>query len=167
MKAILMGLVCLSVLATSCSNVGETAPTFFFTTLDGDTIDSNDLKDKIIVVNVWATWCPTCIREIPELNRLQAKYAGDTSVVFLGLCDESAQPMENILTRFPFSYLQVANAEQYTKKLQTRLVKTYPQNLIIDHNFNIVFEVSDGSADIYTALDTKLQELVNQHQPTE
>lgn len=161
MKSILLGIICLSLVATSCSNIGETAPEFTFTTIDSNTIDSNSLKDKIIVVNVWATWCPTCIKEIPELNRLQAKYASDTSIVFLGLCDESQQLMDNILTRFPFNYKQVAEAQKYTSKLQTRLVKTYPQNLIIDHNFNIVFEVSDGSADIFSALDTKLQELVN------
>lgn len=144
----------------SCSKIGKPAPSFAFTTIDNQVIDSESLKDKIIVVNVWATWCPTCIKEIPELNRLQAKYAEDTSVVFIGLCDEDSGKMGQILERFPFSYIQVALAEKYTNKLQSRLVKTYPQNVIIDHNFDIVFEVSDGSEDIYTSLDNKLEELL-------
>ena len=146
---------------TSCSKIGKPAPSFSFTSIDNQVIDSETLKDKIIVVNVWATWCPTCIKEIPDLNRLQAKYADDTSVVFIGLCDEDVTKMTTILKRFPFNYIQVAEAEKYTSKLQTRLVKTYPQNVIIDHNFDIVFEVSDGSKDIYSSLDGKLQSLLN------
>jgi thiol-disulfide isomerase/thioredoxin len=146
---------------TSCSKIGKSAPSFSFTSIDGQVIDSESLKDKIIVVNVWATWCHTCIKEIPELNRLHSKYADDTTVVFLALCDEDKRTMDVLLTRFPFNYQQVSKAEEYTKKLQTRLVKTYPQNVIIDHDFNIVFEVSDGSADIFTALDNKITEIQN------
>jgi len=156
-------LVCCILLVSgflSCSKIGKPAPSFSFTSLDNEVIDSETLKDKIIVVNVWATWCHTCIKEIPDLNRLQAKYADDTSVVFIGLCDESPEFMKPLLNRFPFNYKQVANAESYTSKLQTRLVKTYPQNVIIDHNFEVVYEVSDGSSDIYSALDSKLQELI-------
>lgn len=160
MNRLYFAFIMLATMLASCSKIGKPAPAFSFTTLSNDVYDSESLQNKIIVVNVWATWCPTCIKEIPELNRLQAKYASDSSVVFIALCDEPAEKMQPILDRFPFSYKQVANAETYTKKLQTRLVKTYPQNIIIDHNFDIVFEVSDGSDDIYTALDTKLQEVL-------
>ena len=84
-------------LGSSCSNVGDTAPTFKLKTTEGYVLNSQNLQGKIIVVNVWATWCPTCIQEIPALNRLKAKYAGDTSIVFLGLCEEGTNQMNQVL----------------------------------------------------------------------
>lgn len=149
---------------SSCSNVGESAPRFEFTSQSGDTVTSHQLKGKIIVVNVWATWCGTCIREIPDLNRLYRKYQNDTNVSFLALCDDSEDKMNKILSRFDFLYPQVPDASEYTSKLQTRLVKTYPQNLILNQDMEIVFEVSDGSKDIFSSLDAKIQELKSKHQ---
>jgi hypothetical protein len=43
--------------------------------------------------------------------------------------------------------------------LKSGIVKTYPQNLILDRNGKVVFEHTDGSSDIFKALDEKLQEL--------
>ncbi len=160
MKNYFLIILSLLLLGSSCSNVGDTAPSFKLKTADGYVLNSNNLQDKIVVVNVWATWCPTCLQEMPALNRLQAKYAEDTSIVFLGLCEEGANDMNQILKRFPFNYHQVANAGKYSDKLQTRVVKTFPQNLIINNKFEIVFEVSDGSFDIFRSLDEKITELI-------
>ncbi|MCB9261762.1 MAG: TlpA family protein disulfide reductase [Flavobacteriales bacterium] len=143
----------------SCSKVGEKAPAFSMKTISGDSINSADLLGKTIVLNVWATWCPSCIKEMPELNKLHKKYESDTALVFIALCDDDESKMKNILQRFDFDYLQVADAKKYTSKIQSRLVKTYPQNLILDDNFNIVFEVSDESENIFEAMDSKIQEL--------
>jgi len=41
------------------------------------------------------------------------------------------------------------------------VVKTFPQNLIINNKFEIVFEVSDGSFNIFRSLDEKITELIN------
>ncbi len=149
----------ITALVSACSKLGEQAPDFRFTTLKGTEVSSQNLSGKIIVLNVWATWCGTCIREMPELNKLYTKYESDTSIVFLALCDNNASDMDKVLCRFDFLYPQVSNASQYSSKLQTRMVKTYPQNVILDENFKIVFEVSDGSNHLFGSLDSKIQEL--------
>lgn len=151
---------CLQLFA--CSNVGETAPEFEFTTIDGEYISSESLEGKTIVLNVWATWCPTCIREIPDLNKLVTKYQNDTSVVFLALCDDEPEKMKWALDKFPFSYKHVVDTDKVSDKLQTRLVKTYPQNLIINDKMEIVFEVSDGSNDIFESIDSQLELLLSE-----
>ena len=66
-------------------------PGFTVTDLDGKTVSFADLKGKVVLVNFWATWCPPCRAEIPDLIALQEKYR-DTLVV-LGISeDEDATP---------------------------------------------------------------------------
>ena len=45
--------------------------------LEGDRIIKNDYRNKVTLVNFWATWCPPCVEEIPLLNNLQAEMKGE------------------------------------------------------------------------------------------
>ena len=65
---------------------------FTVTDLDGKTISSSDLKGKVVLVNFWATWCPPCRAEIPDLIALQNKHR-DTLVV-LGVSEDEIAPEE-------------------------------------------------------------------------
>ena len=68
-------------------------PGFTVTDLDGKTVSFADLKGKVVLVNFWATWCPPCRAEIPDLVALQDKYRD--KLVVLGISeDEDATPQE-------------------------------------------------------------------------
>src|SRR3954451_12500146 len=70
----------------------DVAP-FTVTDLDGKTVSIADLKGKVVLVNFWATWCPPCRAEIPDLVKLQEKYRD--KLVILGISeDEDASPQE-------------------------------------------------------------------------
>jgi thiol-disulfide isomerase/thioredoxin len=59
---------------------------FTVTDLDGRTISSADLRGKVVLVNFWATWCPPCRAEIPDLIKLQDKYRD--KLVVLGISED-------------------------------------------------------------------------------
>lgn len=159
----LFNLLIVVVIFASCSNTGKTIEKFSLNTINGETIHSEALKGKIVVINIWATWCGMCIKEIPELNRLQEKYKNDSEVVFVAFSDENNEKVKATLSRFPFNYTQIVNADNYTSKLKTRLVKTYPQNLILDKNQKVVFDITEAKGDIFSMLDTEIIKLKNQH----
>lgn len=52
-----------------------------FNDVDGKTIDFSQFKGKIIMVNMWATWCPPCVRELPAIERLATKFKAEDFVL--------------------------------------------------------------------------------------
>ena len=58
-----------------------TRPAFSVTTLAGETLDSEELRGWVVLVNVWATWCPPCRLEVPSLQALHEERAEDGLVV--------------------------------------------------------------------------------------
>lgn len=50
--------------------VGDAAPTYGATLLSGDSVSTSQLKGKVVLLNVWATWCAPCREEIPYLQAL-------------------------------------------------------------------------------------------------
>ncbi len=62
----------LSGMASPPLRIGGLAPSFELENMKGEIIKSSDLKNKIVIVNFWATWCAPCIKEIPELNKAYA-----------------------------------------------------------------------------------------------
>jgi thiol-disulfide isomerase/thioredoxin len=64
---------------------GEEAPDFELELLNGETFKlSRDGKDKVVVIDFWATWCPPCLEAMPHMGEL-AREMADKPIVFLGI----------------------------------------------------------------------------------
>jgi thiol-disulfide isomerase/thioredoxin len=68
-------------------------PAFTLTALDGHPLSSSDWRGKVVLVNFWATWCPPCRAEIPDLIALQNKYRD--KLVVLGISEDDG-PVEDV-----------------------------------------------------------------------
>ena len=69
---------------TGVAELEGTAPRFEVATLAGDTVASDALRGRVVLVNFWATWCGPCRLEMPALQRLHEAHA-DEGLVVLGL----------------------------------------------------------------------------------
>jgi thiol-disulfide isomerase/thioredoxin len=59
----------------------QPAPPFSFADPGGNTVSLADFSGKLVVLNLWATWCAPCLREMPSLDRMQARLGEDVVVL--------------------------------------------------------------------------------------
>jgi peroxiredoxin len=71
---------------------GGAAPDFALPDLQGRTVRLSELRGKAVVVDFWATWCPPCLFQVPELNAFWKKHrdAGDVAVIGVAVDAEGA-----------------------------------------------------------------------------
>ncbi|MDQ7041325.1 MAG: TlpA disulfide reductase family protein [Rhodothermus sp.] len=109
--------------------VGRPAPELTFRLVETDEPRTlSAYRGQVILLNLWATWCPPCLAEIPELNRFQQVYR-DQGVVVIMISDEPRQtilefmkkrPLEAVSgylpedTRWPWPYNRVEQARPTT-----------------------------------------------------
>lgn len=77
------------------------------------------LQGKVVVVNVWATWCQPCIEEFAQLNGLVDRYR-ERNVVFVAVTAEGASRFEDLLAKKPFRYLQLASGQKAIEAIVER-----------------------------------------------
>ena len=64
------------------------APDFTFPGLDGKMVSLSDYKGKVVLVNIWATWCPPCVKEMPSMEKLYRKFKRENFEILAVSIDE-------------------------------------------------------------------------------
>lgn len=63
--------------AVAAPRIGAPAPTFTTSTPEGEPLALTDLRGQVVVLNIWATWCPPCRAEMPALEAVWTRYRED------------------------------------------------------------------------------------------
>jgi len=110
--------------------VGSPAPDFHLTTLDGKAVSLADYRGKTLVLNDWATWCPPCRVETPDLVAAAKKFGAKRDVVFLGIDSTEAAPIVRaFVASKSIAYAQAIDGD---KAFSTAYdVRAYPTTFVI------------------------------------
>ncbi len=122
--------------------IGFPAPSFTFPLLGGGTGSLADHKGKVILVNVWATWCPPCIDEMPSLQRLhdQMRSEGEPFVILAVSIDVlGEEPVRKWVDRFNLTFPILLDPRGNIKKLYR--TKGVPETFIIGPNGQFVQKI--------------------------
>ncbi len=128
-----------------------------FQTLQGKQITVQELNSKVVVINLWATWCGPCVHEINSLNALEKRYQNNDKVVFLAISNEKTSRIQRFLSKKQFTYQQIAN-NTFFETLQTGLVSSIPKHYVIDQNQNVVLFVDGAPDDIQEQLASAIDQ---------
>lgn len=91
-------------------------------------------KGKVVIINVWATWCGPCLEEIPHLNRLQEAYRDDGLVV-ISLSDEARSELQAFEELLPMdSETGYADGSKRMPKAIQEAFTIRPTSYIVDRN---------------------------------
>ena len=117
-------------------NAGDSAPDFTITTDAGKTVTVKDFGGKVLLLKFWATWCGTCIEEIPSLNQM-ARQLGPKGLVVLGVSvDKDEKLYKDFLARSPLAYPTARDPEEKIN-LSYGTVQ-YPESYLIDRNGKVI-----------------------------
>jgi thiol-disulfide isomerase/thioredoxin len=111
-------------------------PDLTFKTIDGRTMTSGDWKGKVTLVNFWATWCPPCREEIPDLIKLQERYKDQLQIIGVSSDEGPVEEVAKFVAEHRMNYAIVMETPELTKAFPG--IFALPTTFVIDQEGRMV-----------------------------
>jgi peroxiredoxin len=108
--------------------------------LTGKTWTLSELRGKVVLVNFWATWCPPCRKEMPDLQKLYEQF-GPQGLVILGISDEETQKVEPFIRERKVTFPVLLDPGR--KANDAFIVEGIPKTFVYDRNGKLVAQSID------------------------
>jgi thiol-disulfide isomerase/thioredoxin len=151
----LIGLLFVGAVGQQTDSIAE----FSLPKLDGRILRSQELKDNIVVLDFWATWCENCVNEIPEFNRLEKEYSSQ-GVKVIGLAVQSgwASDVQKFAKQYNMRYTVLVGNDDTVSDFG---IISFPNTYVIGPGWKLYKKYSGMSetkaADIRRDIETLLQ----------
>ena len=133
--ALLLGGLCSALTVAAALKAGDDAPDLAPFKLEGKLPDT--LKDKVVLLDFWASWCDPCRESFPVMEELQKQYGPQGFVIIAINVDENKADMEEFLKKNAATFVVVRDAKQ--KLVEKVGVATMPSSFLIDRSGKVLF----------------------------
>jgi peroxiredoxin len=113
---------------------------FTLTDLGGKTWTLKELRGKVVLVNFWATWCPPCRKEMPDLDLLFHQFA-DQGLVVLAISDENADKVKPFVQERKVTYPVLLDPGR--KVIESFQIEGIPKSFLYDREGKLVAQAID------------------------
>ena len=130
------------------TNIGDKAPDFVLNKMNGDKMALSSLKGQKVFLNFWASWCPPCKAEMPDIQKL---YQEDNNIAILAV---NLQEENKKVINFMFSnnYTFPVVMDKTGQVARDYLVRGIPTTYILDEN-GIIMNKASGALNYEQMLD--------------
>jgi thiol-disulfide isomerase/thioredoxin len=124
---------------TTGTEVGSNMPEYSATNLDGSKFELAARREKVVLLNVWATWCGPCRYEIPELQRIHNENASrGFEVVGVSVDESGVESVKQFVDEYKMTYPVTLDPQgKLANILQTSVL---PTSVLLDRNGKIVWK---------------------------
>ena len=138
---------------------GFNLPIFNAISILNDTINTNSLKGKPTIINLWFVGCPPCEAEVPGLNQLANKYHDKANFIAIGR--NSEKYLKDFLNDNEWNFKHINDPDEVLIRNRFNHVWGFPTTFIADKNGKIVKAFSGGKTD-----STAVQSIIDEIEPT-
>ncbi|WP_019376326.1 TlpA disulfide reductase family protein [Virgibacillus halodenitrificans] len=118
--------------------VGNIAPDFELNTLNGEVVKLSDFRGQRVMLNFWATWCPPCRAEMPDMEKFHKNKDVKILAVNLTETESSRQAIEDFIKEFGVSF--TVPLDEKTNVADQYQIQPIPTSYMIDSNGRIQFK---------------------------
>jgi peroxiredoxin len=120
------------------------APDFTFSDLNGVKVSLAAYRGKVVMVNIWATWCPPCRQEMPSMQRLYEKFKGENfEILAVSIDSEGREAVAPFMRKMNLTFPALLDPGETIRPLYG--ITGVPESFIIDKK-GIVVEKIIGPA---------------------
>jgi thiol-disulfide isomerase/thioredoxin len=112
------------------------APPFLLTDLDGQPISTAAYHGKVVLINFWATWCPPCNEEIPEMIALANKYKDNLQIIGVSMDDDPPSTVRAFARAHNMNYPIVMGSDKLSEEYGG--VDALPTTFVLDTQGRVV-----------------------------
>ncbi len=133
-------------------------------TIDGSSFKVEDKKGKVVLLNLWATWCGPCRAEMPELIELQNKYKDQNfEIVGLNSDDETTEQIKDFAGKMNLNYtLGWADTKLMGELLRISKFNGIPQSYMIDRDGKLRGVFTGGGPKVIAQLKETADKVINE-----
>lgn len=124
------------VVSSSLDSTGQKAADFTLTDLDGKKVTLSDLKGKNVYINFWATWCPWCIKELPDIEKVYQEYKDKDLVILAIDLGENKDTVKSFIDQNKYNFKVLLDSDQAVA--QAYNINSIPVSIFINKDGNIV-----------------------------
>ena len=116
------------------------APDFSFPNLDGNKVSLTDYRGKVVLLNIWATWCAPCVAEMPSMQKLYQELKDEGFLILAVSLDESGvEAVKPFVEKHKLEFPVLLDTKGEIKSLYQ--ITGIPESFIIDKSGTIVEKI--------------------------
>jgi peroxiredoxin len=134
------------------------APDFSFTTAQGEYVDSEDLRGKIVLLDFWGTWCPPCVESVPGLRNIHKRLDPERVVMIAISSDADEDKWRSFIEKEKMIWPQFLDRDR--KVHSAFRVNVFPTYVLIDQDGVIRYRTIGGGWYKNAYLEDKIKDLL-------